>query len=42
MVASLPGVSGASILGNGHVVLILDAEDLLRLAKSSRQRNQAT
>ena len=35
-VAALPGIGGASILGNGRVVLILDGEDLLRLAKRSR------
>jgi len=33
-VASLPGVGGASILGDGRVVLILDAEDLLRIARA--------
>jgi len=33
-VASIPGVGGASVLGNGRVVLILDGEDLLRIAKS--------
>ena len=33
-VASLPGVGGASILGDGRVVLILDGEDLLRIARA--------
>lgn len=33
-IAALPGVGGASILGNGQVVLILDADDLLRIARS--------
>ena len=32
-VVTLPGVGGASILGNGRVVLILDGEDLLRIAR---------
>jgi chemotaxis protein histidine kinase CheA len=35
--AALPGVGGASILGDGKVVLILDGEALLRLAESVRQ-----
>jgi two-component system chemotaxis sensor kinase CheA len=30
--ASLPGISGASILGDGGVVLILDPAELLQLA----------
>ena len=30
--ASLPGISGASILGDGGVVLILDPLELLQLA----------
>ena len=30
--AALPGVAAASILGDGRVVLILDGEDLIRLA----------
>jgi chemotaxis protein histidine kinase CheA len=34
--AELPGVGGASILGDGKVVLILDGEALLRLAQSMR------
>lgn len=33
-VSSLPGVGGASILGDGRVVLILDGEDLLRFARA--------
>jgi len=33
--AALPGVGGASILGNGRVVLILDGEDLFRLAEKT-------
>ncbi len=33
-VVTLPGVGGASILGNGRVVLILDGEDLLRIARA--------
>ena len=37
-VAALPGVAGASILGNGRVVLILDGEDLLRMALSGSGR----
>ncbi len=37
-VAALPGVGGASILGNGRVVLILDGEDLLRMALSGSGR----
>jgi chemotaxis protein histidine kinase CheA len=36
-VAALPGVGGASILGNGRVVLILDGEELLKLAKTGRR-----
>lgn len=36
-IATLPGVGGASILGDGSVVLILDGEDLLRLAKRSTE-----
>lgn len=35
--AALPGVGGASIMGDGKVVLILDGEALLRLAESVRQ-----
>jgi len=35
--AALPGVGGASIMGDGKVVLILDGEVLLRLAESVRQ-----
>ncbi|MBA4249018.1 MAG: hypothetical protein C0432_04310 [Candidatus Puniceispirillum sp.] len=31
-IVNLPGVGGASILGNGRVVLVLDGEDLLNLA----------
>ena len=34
--AALPGVGGASILGDGKVVLILDGEALLRLAVNVR------
>lgn len=34
--AGLPGVGGASILGNGKVVLILDGEALLKLAQTAR------
>jgi chemotaxis protein histidine kinase CheA len=34
--AQLPGVGGASILGDGRVVLILDGESLLRLAENAR------
>jgi chemotaxis protein histidine kinase CheA len=30
--ASLPGISGASIMGDGGVVLILDPAELLQLA----------
>jgi two-component system chemotaxis sensor kinase CheA len=30
--ASLPGISGASILGDGGVVLILDPSELMALA----------
>jgi chemotaxis protein histidine kinase CheA len=37
-IASIPGVGGASVLGNGRVVLILDGEDLLRIAKSGGRR----
>jgi chemotaxis protein histidine kinase CheA len=37
-VTSIPGVGGASVLGNGRVVLILDGEDLLRIAKSGGWR----
>ena len=37
-VAALPGVGGASILGDGRVVLILDGEDLLQIAKSGGGR----
>lgn len=33
-VTALPGVGGASVLGNGKIVLILDGEDLLRIAKA--------
>jgi chemotaxis protein histidine kinase CheA len=33
--AAIPGVGGASILGDGRVVLILDGEDLFRLAERS-------
>ena len=33
--AALPGVGGASIMGDGKVVLILDGESLLRLAQSA-------
>ena len=36
--AALPGVGGASILGDGKVVLILDGEALLRLAENARPR----
>lgn len=31
-IVNLPGVGGASILGNGRVVLVLDGEDILNLA----------
>jgi len=31
--AALPGVGGAAVLGDGRVVLILDGEDLFRLAE---------
>ncbi len=37
--AALPGVGGASILGDGRVVLILDGEDLIRLAERTGGRN---
>ncbi len=37
-VTAIPGVGGASVLGNGRVVLILDGEDLLRIAKSGAGR----
>ena len=36
-VAAIPGVGGASILGNGRVVLILDGEELLKLSRASRR-----
>jgi chemotaxis protein histidine kinase CheA len=36
-VAALPGVGGASILGNGRVVLIMDGEELLKLSKLARR-----
>jgi two-component system, chemotaxis family, sensor kinase CheA len=36
--AALPGVGGASIMGDGKVVLILDGEALLRLAQSAEPR----
>ncbi|MEI6214276.1 MAG: chemotaxis protein CheA [Desulfuromonadales bacterium] len=36
--AALPGVGGASILGNGRVVLILDGEELLRMSLSGAAR----
>lgn len=39
--AALPGVGGASILGDGKVVLILDGEALLRLAESHRHGRHA-
>ncbi len=39
-VAALPGVGGASILGNGRVVLILDGEDLLRMAARSAESDR--
>lgn len=37
--AALPGVGGASILGDGRVVLILDGEDLIRLAERTGGRH---
>ena len=37
-VTAIPGVGGASVLGNGRVVLILDGEDLLQIAKSGGRR----
>ena len=37
-VTAIPGVGGASVLGNGRVVLILDGDDLLRIAKSGARR----
>ena len=37
-VTAIPGVGGASVLGDGRVVLILDGEDLLRIAKSGAGR----
>lgn len=30
--ASFPGVGGASVLGDGRVVLVLDGEQLLQMA----------
>ena len=39
--AALPGVGGASIMGDGKVVLILDGEALFRLAESARVPNSA-
>lgn len=33
--AAIPGIGGASILGDGGVVLILDGDDLFRLAENS-------
>jgi len=32
-IAALPGIGGASILGDGRVILILDGDDLFRLAE---------
>lgn len=40
--AALPGVGGASIMGDGKVVLILDGEALFRLAESARVPNSTT
>ena len=36
-IAQLPGVAGASILGNGQPVLILDTADLIDLAAQQAQ-----
>ena len=33
--AAIPGVGGASTLGDGRVILILDGDDLFRLAEAS-------
>jgi len=38
--AALPGVGGASILGNGRVVLILDGEDLFTLGSQLNSGNK--
>jgi two-component system, chemotaxis family, sensor kinase CheA len=38
---SLPGVGGASILGNGEVVIILDAEAVLKIASKQSQSLEA-
>ncbi len=35
--AAIPGVGGASTLGDGRVILILDGDDLFRLAEASVQ-----
>ncbi|MEI8394298.1 MAG: chemotaxis protein CheW [Rhodospirillaceae bacterium] len=37
--AAIPGVGGASTLGDGRVILILDGDDLFRLAEASVQIN---
>lgn len=34
----LPGVGGASVMGDGTIVLILDGDDLLRIAEQMSQR----
>jgi two-component system chemotaxis sensor kinase CheA len=38
---SLPGISGATILGDGNVALILDLEGLIRLHKKQKSRPMA-
>jgi len=40
--AAIPGIGGASILGDGGVVLILDGDDLFRLAENSPHAARAT
>lgn len=40
--ASFPGIGGASVLGDGRVVLVLDAEELLQLAARGLDPVEAT
>ena len=36
----IEGIAGATILGDGHVALILDVASLVRIAKSENEEQQ--